>query len=84
MQAGAPSRTGMPTSPTPRCTAREPSSIRAARGKIVFEGKGKCATCHVPPLYSEPGWPMHTAEEIGIDDFHASRSPDRKFYRTTP
>ena len=27
---------------------------------------------------------MHTAEEMGIDDFHASRSPDRKFYRTTP
>jgi cytochrome c peroxidase len=27
---------------------------------------------------------MHTAEEMGIDDFQASRSPDRKFYRTTP
>ena len=27
---------------------------------------------------------MHSAEEIGIDDFQASRSPDRKFYRTTP
>jgi CxxC motif-containing protein (DUF1111 family) len=56
----------------------------AARGKTLFEGKAKCATCHVPPLYTEPGWPMHTAEEIGIDDFQASRSPDKKFYRTTP
>jgi hypothetical protein len=27
---------------------------------------------------------MHTAEEIGVDDFQASRSPDKKFYRTTP
>jgi hypothetical protein len=27
---------------------------------------------------------MHTAEEMGIDDFQASRSPDRKYYRTTP
>jgi cytochrome c peroxidase len=27
---------------------------------------------------------MHTAAEIGIDDFQASRSPDKKFYRTTP
>ena len=27
---------------------------------------------------------MHTAEEIGIDEFQAARSPDRKFYRTTP
>ncbi len=56
----------------------------AARGKTVFEGKARCATCHVPPLYTEPGWPMHTAQEIGIDAFQASRSPDQKFYRTTP
>jgi hypothetical protein len=55
----------------------------AARGKAIFEGKGTCATCHVPPLLSEPGWPMHTASEIGIDDFQAARSPDRR-YRTTP
>jgi len=56
----------------------------ASRGKTLFAGKAKCATCHVPPLYTEPGWPMHTADEIGIDDFQASRSPDKKFYRTTP
>ncbi len=56
----------------------------AARGKVIFEGKGKCATCHVPPLFTEPGWSMHAASEIGIDDFQASRSPDKKFYRTTP
>ena len=55
----------------------------AERGKLVFEGKAKCASCHVPPLFSEPGWPMHTAAEIGIDDFQANRSPDR-MYRTTP
>jgi cytochrome c553 len=54
------------------------------RGRVVFEGKAKCATCHVPPLFTEPGWSMHTASELGIDDFQASRSPDRKFYRTTP
>jgi hypothetical protein len=56
----------------------------AERGRAVFEGKATCASCHVPPLFTEPGWPMHTAEEIGIDDFHASRSPDGRFYRTTP
>ncbi len=27
---------------------------------------------------------MHAASEIGIDAFQASRSPDKKFYRTTP
>jgi mono/diheme cytochrome c family protein len=56
----------------------------AKRGAAVFSGKARCATCHVPPLYSEPGWAMHTADEIGIDEFQASRSPDKKYYRTTP
>ena len=55
----------------------------ADRGDKLFEGKAKCATCHVPPLYTEPGWNMHTAKEIGIDDFQAGRSPDDA-YRTTP
>ena len=55
----------------------------AARGSALFKGQARCATCHVPPLFSEPGWPMHSASEIGIDDFQVSRSPDKK-YRTTP
>jgi hypothetical protein len=55
----------------------------AARGQAVFNGKADCKRCHVPPLFTEPGWPMHTAEEIGIDDFQAKRSPDGR-YRTTP
>jgi len=55
----------------------------AARGKQLFDGKAGCAGCHVPPLYTEPGWNLHTAEEIGIDDFQASRAPDRR-YRTSP
>ena len=55
----------------------------AQRGETVFNGKANCASCHVPPLFTEPGWNMHTAEEIRIDDFQASRSPDRR-YRTTP
>ena len=55
----------------------------AARGKAVFDGGGKCATCHVAPLYTDAGWNMHSAGEIGIDSFQADRSPDGK-YRTTP
>jgi hypothetical protein len=54
----------------------------AARGKVVFSNAG-CDNCHVPPLYTEPGWNRHTAEEIGIDSFQADRSPDGR-YRTTP
>lgn len=55
----------------------------AARGQVLFDSKAQCATCHVPPLFTEPGWNMHTAQEIGIDNFQASRSPDNA-YRTTP
>ena len=55
----------------------------ASRGKLVFNGKAKCASCHVPPIFTEPGWNMHTPEEIGIDDFQANRSPDKR-YRTAP
>ncbi len=55
----------------------------AARGQSVFNGKADCKRCHVPPLFTEPGWPMHTAAEIGIDDFQAKRSPDAH-YRTAP
>jgi cytochrome c peroxidase len=49
----------------------------------LFGGKAQCATCHVPPLFTEPGWNMHTPAEIGIDDFQAKRSPD-EHYRTAP
>ncbi len=55
----------------------------AERGEALFNGKAECARCHVPPLYTEPGWNMHTAAEIGIDDFQAQRSPDGH-YRTAP
>jgi hypothetical protein len=58
-------------------------AIAATRGQTVFNGAGKCASCHVPPLFTEPGWNMHTPAEIGIDDFQSSRSPDGR-YRTTP
>jgi cytochrome c peroxidase len=58
-------------------------AVAAERGAALFAGTAKCATCHVPPLFTEPGWNMHTAAEIGIDDFQASRSPDGR-YRTTP
>ena len=55
----------------------------AEKGKALFNGRASCSTCHVPPLFTEPGWNMHAAAEIGIDDFQSSRSPDHK-YRTTP
>jgi mono/diheme cytochrome c family protein len=55
----------------------------AAQGQAIFNGKARCSVCHVPPLFTEPGWNMHKASEIGIDDFQAKRSPDEA-YRTAP
>ena len=55
----------------------------AKRGQAIFNGAGKCSTCHVPPLYTEPGWNMHTASEVCADSFQANRAPDRR-YRTSP
>jgi hypothetical protein len=63
-----------------------PGSFNAAaakRGKQVFTGKGKCANCHVLPLFTEPGWNLHQPAEICTDAFQANRSPDER-YRTTP
>jgi mono/diheme cytochrome c family protein len=56
---------------------------RAEHGQRIFKGKARCAGCHAPPLFSEPGRPMHTGKEIGIDEFQANRSPDKRC-RTTP
>jgi hypothetical protein len=57
----------------------------AERGAALFaaDGKARCGTCHVPPLYTEPGFNLHKPEEIGIDAFQAQRGPDDG-YRTTP
>jgi cytochrome c peroxidase len=56
----------------------------AKRGEALFAGKAQCASCHVPPLFTEPGWNLHAASEIGVDDFQAKRSPGEQKYRTAP
>jgi len=71
---------GLPI-PQPR-----PGSFNAAaarRGRAIFMGAGKCASCHVPPTYSEPGENLRTPQEICTDSFQADRSPSG-MYRTTP
>src|SRR5262245_44210880 len=69
--------------PAPKPPQNSFDATAADRGKALFAGKANCATCHVPPLFAEPGWNAHTPAEIGIDDFQANRSPDKR-YRTTP
>jgi hypothetical protein len=69
--------------PAPAPPAGSFDAAAATRGKTAFEGPAKCASCHVAPLFTEPGWNMHTGAEIGIDDFQSARSPEKR-YRTTP
>ncbi|HUO81374.1 MAG TPA: hypothetical protein VM616_00785 [Gammaproteobacteria bacterium] len=69
--------------PAPRPRRGSFDAAAAQRGETLFEGKADCARCHVPPLFTEPGWNMHLPEEIGIDSFQADRSPDER-YRTAP
>lgn len=57
--------------------------VAAARGRTLFSGKAQCASCHVPPLFTEPGNNLHSPGEIGIDAFQADRSPTH-MYRTAP
>ncbi len=66
---------------TPRAGSFDPQA--AERGKRVFDGKARCASCHVPPLYTEPGYNLHAPAEMRVDSFQAERSPARA-YRTAP
>jgi hypothetical protein len=55
----------------------------ARRGEKIFNGIGRCASCHAPPLFTEPGQNLHGPAEICTDAFQADRSPTG-MYRTTP
>jgi hypothetical protein len=57
-------------------------SAAAKRGEAVFNGRGKCSECHMPPLYTDAGFNSHTPKEIclknskgEIDTFQADRGP---------
>ena len=66
------------------------NATAAARGERLFHGKAQCATCHIPPTYTDvlngpdPTVPfLHDPAEVGQDAEYASRSATKK-YRTTP
>lgn len=67
--------------PKPPAGSFDPTA--AKRGEALFGGKAGCSNCHVPPLFFEPGWPIHSAEQMGVDDFQAMRGPTGG-YRTSP
>jgi hypothetical protein len=68
--------------PAPRPPYGSFNEAAAERGSKVFND-ARCNSCHVAPTFSEPGWNLHTAQEVGVDAFQADRSP-AKGYRTSP
>jgi hypothetical protein len=66
----------IPPPKPPKNSYNEPA---AQRGQVLFSGKAKCASCHVPPLYAEPGWNTHKPSDICIDDFQSNRSPEKTY-----
>jgi len=69
-----------------RAPAPPPGSFdpaAAARGKALFNGQAECATCHVPPIFTQPGWNLVPSKAVGIGNFEANRSPTHML-RTTP
>ena len=69
--------------PSPKPPAGSFDAAAAQRGDDLFSGKAQCNNCHVEPLWTDPGWNLHTPDEICIDDFQANRAPDMR-YRTSP
>ncbi|HEX5435121.1 MAG TPA: hypothetical protein VFY05_12845, partial [Candidatus Angelobacter sp.] len=69
--------------PAPKPPAGSFNPAAATAGQSLFNGKARCGTCHVPPLYTEPGNNLHAPDEIGVDSFQADRSPTH-MYRTAP
>src|SRR5215831_13580663 len=67
----------------PKPPAGSFNAAMAAAGKKLFDGAALCSTCHVPPIFTEPGWNLVPSSAVGEDNFEASRSPTHML-RTTP
>jgi hypothetical protein len=69
-------------SPDPPPGSFDPEAAR--RGEVVFKRQGRCAKCHIPPLYTDINRGiLHKAKETGMDPAYARRTTTGK-YRTTP
>jgi mono/diheme cytochrome c family protein len=74
----------------PRPPAGTFDRMAAKRGEALFNTKAGCASCHIPPTFTDvlsgadPNVPvLHDAAEVGVDPLYAQRSATKQ-YRTTP
>jgi hypothetical protein len=57
--------------------------VAAARGRLVFEGTGRCADCHAGPALTDANERLHLPDETGMSPILAQRATTGR-YRTTP
>jgi Cytochrome c len=57
-------------------------AVAAARGKLLFEDKARCSSCHAGPRFTDAP-KLHAAAETGMSADEARRSVSG-MYRTTP
>jgi len=59
-------------------------AVAAARGRGVFTGAGRCATCHTGTTFTDiNAGRLHAPAETGMSPAYAARTT-QKLYRTTP
>ena len=69
---------------TPTSTIDAGSRAAVQRGKQVFMGTARCASCHRGSTYTDiNAGVLHTAAEVGQDPAYALRTATKQ-YRTTP
>jgi mono/diheme cytochrome c family protein len=69
------------TPPPPSGTV---DAVAAERGRVVFNGAGRCATCHVGRTFTDVNsGRLHDPSETGMDPRYAARTSQKR-YRTTP
>jgi len=59
-------------------------AVAADRGRVVFDGAGRCSTCHAGSTFTDVNsGRLHAPSETGMDPRYAART-SQKQYRTTP
>lgn len=68
--------------PAPAAGSFDPAA--AERGRTIFQGVGRCATCHTGNKYTDVNRNrLHDPVEVGTDPGYAQRTATKR-YRTTP
>ena len=75
--------------PAPAPPAGSFDAVAAARGQVVFEGAGRCASCHSGPTFTDANTKLHDPSEVVSEPepngapSYASRTATKQ-YRTAP